>query len=231
MLLTSDVQSSQYAVRGGRGLPMTEAGRSTKTITEFYCKVVNGKDADCALDIRRRVYIEEFGFDLGGSGPRDPIDDRSYQLLASTADGEPVGSLRLTDTRPFEIEAFLDIGPYLEQGRRPAEITRLCILAPYRRISRATFVHLAILKEVLRLAWQVGVTDFIASTREELKPFYDYLLFETYPGAVYYHPEIGNTKHTLMRLDLATVVERYRRVRPALYEAVRAAAAGVSTFE
>jgi N-acyl-L-homoserine lactone synthetase len=204
---------------------------SSRFDNPFQCAVVTGSYIDKAIEIRQRVYIEEFGFDLGGHGPRDALDERAVHLLATTTSGEPVGSLRLIDAsaRPFEIEAFLDISKCLTPDRHPAEITRLCILAPYRRISRAAFVHLAILEAVMRLARRLGITDFIASTRADLLQFYQYLLFETFPGAVYAHPEIGNAPHTLMRLDLTTVLERYRSVRPTLYRAVEAAFATPST--
>src|SRR5262249_38880288 len=148
----------------GNNLPNSQLDK------HFHCEVVTGVEIDRAIEIRRRVYIEEFGFDLGGHGPRDALDDRAFHLLVTNEAGEAVGSLRLIDAldRPFEIESFLDIGKYLSPGRHPAEITRLCVLAPYRRISRAAFVHLTILEGAMRLACQLGVTDFVASTRADL---------------------------------------------------------------
>jgi N-acyl-L-homoserine lactone synthetase len=198
---------------------------------EFRCDVVTGPDIERAIEIRRQVYIEELGFDLGGAGPSDSLDDRAIHLLATTASGEAVGSLRFIDAsaRPFEIEAFLDLSPYISPARHPAEITRLCVIAPYRRITRAAFVHLAILEAVLRLARRLGVTDFVASTRSDLMAFYTYLLFETHPEAVYHHPEIGDALHTLVCLDLTTVAKRYRLLRPTLYRAVVAAYLGDET--
>ena len=201
---------------------------SKSSATGFECRIVTGEAIEQAIELRRRVYTEEFGYDLGGAGPRDALDDRAIHLLASTTEGKPVGSLRLIDAtqRPFEIEAFLDLTPYLDPRRHAAEITRLCILAPYRRISRAAFVHLAIFGAVLRLTRELGVTDLIASTRTDLMDFYKYLLFETYPGAVYEHPEIGNALHTLMRLDLTTIATRYRSRHPTLYGVVQSAFGG-----
>jgi|ERR1700687_1604813 len=198
----------------------------------FRCRVATGPDVERAIEIRRQVYTEEFGFDLGGAGPRDALDDRAIHLLATTSTDEPVASLRLIDAsaRPFEVESFLNLTPYLDPGRHPAEITRLCIRAPYRRITRTAFVHLAILDAVLRLAHRLNVTDFVASTRPDLMAFYAYLLFESYPHVVYRHPEIGNAEHTLMRLDLTTIKERYKSVRPTLYRvALSALSDGEST--
>jgi len=43
-------------------------------------------------------------------------------------------------------------------------------------------------------------------------PFYRYLLFEIYPGAEYVHPEIGNSVHSLMRLDVRTALSRTGRI-------------------
>jgi N-acyl-L-homoserine lactone synthetase len=191
----------------------------------FRCDVAMGADIERAIAVRRLVYIDEFGFAFGGGGPRDSFDDRAYHLLATTAADEPVGSLRFLDApaRPFEIEEFLDITSLLPADRHPAEITRLCILAEYRKISKAAFVHLSMFEAVMRLAHGLGVTDIVASTRADLKSFYAYLLFETYESSVYRHPGIGDAVHTLMRLDLTTVAERYRRTRPTLYRAFAAA--------
>jgi N-acyl-L-homoserine lactone synthetase len=201
----------EYEVAGGQ--PVDE---------RFECGVVTGAAVASAIDVRRRVYVEEFGFDLGGSG-WDEIDDRAFHLLATTSAGAPVASLRLVDedARPFEVERFLEIEPFLPSGGRVAEITRLCVLAPYRRMTEASLVHLAILRGVFRLTKQLGVTEILASTRPDLAPLYDYLLFEMYPNAIYEHPEIGGQPHTLMHLNLDAAADRYQRSRRILYEAIR----------
>ena len=193
---------------------------------DFRCEWTRGLSAREAIDVRRRVYTEEFGFDLGETAV-DEFDERAYHLLATTTSGEPVASLRLIDSpeRPFEIERFLDLTPYLGPTWHPAEITRLCILAPFRRITRAAFVHLVLLEGVLRLTLRLGVTHVVASSRDDLMPVYQYLLFDTYQHVTYQHPEIGDAKHTLMSLDLETFPERCRRARPTLYRAVEAALA------
>lgn len=195
-------------------------------MTEYRCEWVSGPRVDEAIELRRRVYTEEFGFDLGGNGPRDALDDRSHHLLATTLAGEPVASLRMIDApaRPFEIESFLDLGSLIESSWHPAEITRLCILAPHRRVTSATFLlHLSILEAVLRQARHLGVTHLVASTRNELMPLYQYLLFDTYPDVTYDHPEIGNARHTLMSLDLRNFAETCRQRRPTLLPAAEAA--------
>ena len=64
-----------------------------------------------------------------------------------------------------------------------------------------------LLEGVLRQARRLGVTHLVASTRNELMPLYQYLLFETYPDVTYDHPEIGNARHTLMSLDLRDFAE------------------------
>lgn len=193
---------------------------------DYRCAWVRGLEAKDAIDVRRRVYTEEFGFDLGGFGPVEELDERAYHLLATTVTGEPVASMRLVDApdRPFEIERFLDLTPYLGATWHPAEITRLCVLAPFRRITQESFVHLALLEGVLRLTQRLGSTHLIASTRRELMSIYQYLLFDAYPNVTYQHPEIGNAQHTLMSLDLQTFPERCRRERPTLYRAVESAA-------
>ena len=185
---------------------------------------VRADKAEEAFEIRRRVYTEEFGFDLGGGGPRDEFDEHAYHLVARTSSGEAVASLRLVDEREgaFEIERFLDLEGIVQPTWHPAEITRLCILAPFRRITQRSFIHLALLEAVLVLTNRLGVTHIIASTREDLMPVYRYLLFDAYPEVTYTHPEIGNALHTLMVLDLGAFPERCRRQRPTLYPAVEA---------
>ena len=191
----------------------------------FSCHWVTGDEAAEAIGIRRRVYVEEFGFDLGPNGARDELDDRSHHLITRTQAGEPVASLRLVDSenRPFEIDRFLEVDQYLQASWNPAEITRLCILPNFRRITRASFVHLAMLEAVLRLISELGTSHIVASTRDDLLPVYRYLLFDTYAGVTYAHPEIGNSIHTLMILDIHSFPERCRTERPTLYPAVEAA--------
>jgi len=187
----------------------------------FRCGVVCGDDVERAIEVRRRVYVEEFGFTLGGS-VRDQVDDRATHLLAETGEGEAIASLRILDEseRPFEIESFLSLSGFLTPGGHSAEITRLCIAAAHRKLSRENMVHVAILKAILEFSSRLGISEIIASTRKELIGFYRYLLFETFPEATYRHPDIGNSLHTLMRLNVTTLVERYKCVRPTLYRAI-----------
>jgi len=193
---------------------------------EYRCEWVVGAARD-ALDVRRRVYIEEFGFDLGGSGP-DEIDHRADHLVARNQSGEAVASLRLLDApaRPFEIERFLNLEPHLGPDWHPAEITRLCILAPYRRITHASFVHLALLRAILQLTRKRGITHIVAWTRRELMAFYRYVLFDAYEDVTFTHPGIGDALHTLVILDLGAFPDRCRIERPTLYRAVSDAVEG-----
>ena len=188
----------------------------------YSCEWVVGNGAQEALGIRRRVYVEEFGFDLGGSGPADAIDQRAHHLVARTESGEAVAALRMLDAaaRPFEIEQFLDLQPHLAPACRPAEITRLCILAPYRRITHASFVHLALLRSVLELTQRLGITHIVAWTRQELMAFYKYVLFDAYEDVTFVHPGIRNARHTMVMLDLARFAVRCPLERPTLYRAV-----------
>jgi hypothetical protein len=189
---------------------------------DYSCEWVVGGDAQEALGIRHRVYGEEFGFDVGAASGPDEIDARAHHLVAKTATGEAVASLRFLDAsaRPFEIERFLDIDAHLAPGCRPAEITRLCILAPYRRITHASFVHLALLRSVLELAQRLDTTHIVAWTRDELMPFYKYILFDAYDDVTFTHPGIRDARHTMVILDLAAFAERSRIERPTLYHAV-----------
>jgi hypothetical protein len=200
----------------------TPADSSSRMKMEYRCEWVVGEAARDALEVRRRVYIEEFGFDLGGSGPGDEIDRRADHLVAKNQSGEAVASLRLLDAsaRPFEIERFLNLEPHLGLAWHPAEITRLCILGPYRRITHASFVHLALLRAILQLTRERGITHIVAWTRRELMPFYRYVLFDVYEDVTFTHPGIGDAIHTLVILDLGAFPDRCRIERPTLYHAV-----------
>jgi predicted GNAT family N-acyltransferase len=175
-----------------------------------------------AFEVRRRVYIEEYGFDLGGRGPKDDIDDRAQHLLVTAEGGEPVASLRLVDAadRPFEIERFVDINSHIVNCVRPAEVTRMCIAQPYRRITHASFVHVVLLRALLEKARELGISHIVASTRAELSRFYAYSMFETVPDVTYRHPEIGGALHIFMMLDVGRFRRRCRLERPTLYSGV-----------
>lgn len=189
---------------------------------EYRCEWVRGSAAGEALEIRRRVYMEELGFALGGTGPGDSHDARALHLVARTETGEAVASLRLLEptARPFEIEQFIDLSAHLNPSWRPAEITRLCILAAHRRITEASFVHLALLRSVLDLTRRLDVTHIVAWTRPELMSFYKYVLFDAYPDVTFTHPGIRDARHTMVMLELATFGERCRVQRPTLYRAM-----------
>jgi len=69
----------------------------------FRCEVVSGLEAERAIEIRRQVYIEEFGFDLGGAGPRDALDDRAFHLprhFAHDRFGERTTEFEVVDFTP-----------------------------------------------------------------------------------------------------------------------------------
>ena len=190
----------------------------------FCCRVASGADISRAIEIRRKVYVEEFGFALGGRDGSDSFDNNAYHLLVTKAtDGQPVASLRLLDApaRPFEVESFVDIRAIVGPDRHLAEVSRLCVLLPYRRVSRQMFVHLSILEASLRLARELGVTDLIGWARQELLGFYKYILFEILDEYTFDHPKIGNRRHTLMRLDLTRLEELYKERRPGLYQFVK----------
>jgi N-acyl-L-homoserine lactone synthetase len=178
--------------------------------------------ASQAFEVRKRVYIEEYGFDLGGRGPQDDIDDRAHHLVATAEEGEPVASLRLVDAvdRPFEMERFVDISSYIANYNRPAEVTRMCITQPYRRITHGSFVHMVLLRALLEKSGELGVSHIVASTRRELSRFYAYSMFEVVPGITYEHPEIGGATHVFMMLDLSRFRRLCRVERPTLYSGV-----------
>lgn len=88
-------------------------------------------DVSRALDVRRRVYVEE----LGNTFPiPDPYDHRSLLLLAEDArTGEAIGTMRLTPRAAghLEVEEHFEL-PEQYCASDTVEITRFTILPEYR---------------------------------------------------------------------------------------------------
>lgn len=64
----------------------------------------------------------------------DPRDDFSTLLLL-LVDGEPAGSVRITERRhgPLELEEYTEVMPWLPPTAKPAELNRFMVTAPHRR--------------------------------------------------------------------------------------------------
>ena len=80
------------------------------------------RDAERALEIRRRVYVDETGYDI--SVP-DEYDGHSWILLAEdAATGQAVGTMRITSRSegPLEAEEYFRRGEEQQQVAGQAEI-------------------------------------------------------------------------------------------------------------
>lgn len=149
----------------------------------------------------------------------DEFDERAWHLIAiDEATGAVVGCLRLLRKPhdPFELEQWVNISEWIEQGRRPAELTRLSI--PFNK--QSIKIKFGLWKLALLLCLKERQTHFIISTKYDTKNSYDLLCFQPYRGqnVVFNHPRIAGMLHLVMTVKLSEVRNEYLLKRPALYQ-------------
>jgi hypothetical protein len=149
----------------------------------------------------------------------DEFDEHAWHLIAiDQASGVIVGCLRLL-RKPrdhFELEQWVNISEWIEQGYRPAELTRLSI--PFNK--QSIKIKFGLWKLALLLCLKEGQTHFIITTKHDTKRAYDFLCFQPYRGqdVVFNHPKIGNMPHLVMTLNLVGLSNEWLLKRPALYQ-------------
>ena len=166
----------------------------------FTFTVAEVEERDAVLDLRRRVYTEDWSY-----VPKDDLDLRAYHLIARDSADEIVAALRMVgpEQRPFDIEQFAAISDFLPEERVPAEVGRLCVRRDHRRVSRGSFLQMGMLKLSYAFARSRGITDLVMYTFPHLLPFYRAAFFER-PGLTFEHPGYGRQMH-IMRLDLVSL--------------------------
>ncbi|MGD0946658.1 MAG: GNAT family N-acyltransferase [Candidatus Binatia bacterium] len=184
---------------------------------------------EAILQLRQAVYGDELGY-----GPRavewGPIDERAIHLLAMSEAGEAVGMIRLLGPtgRPFEMETSLDLTPFLRPGHPPGETTRLCIAAPFRRITRAMQVYLGLIRLLYDVCQMQNIDDIFICAVPTVQKMYESILFEALtPPNIPYLP-FGGVPHLLMRLHMVDLPARYAAANH-LLNAAFAAPAGEDT--
>jgi L-ornithine Nalpha-acyltransferase len=130
-----------------------------------------------AQRLRYRVYSEEEGLlpaSAGASGREiDALDyaDTTVHLLVY-AGQDPVGTVRLLQPSAeasrrgrvgLDLESKVDLGALAAPGILPAEVTRFCVLRPYRRTGVTTALFQGLHAESVRR----GVTHWVAGANME----------------------------------------------------------------
>lgn len=165
-----------------------------------------------ALRVRRAVYGAELGYQIDGI-LQDPLDGSARHFIGTTRIGEPVAAMRIIieDKRPFELESFVNIAPFLEKGARAGEISRMCILPEFRSLTRNRFVHAGMWKLAWDYAAACGLTEFWIWAPPSIVGIYEYLGFRKVPDLNFLHPLFDNKAYQVLRIDLRTLEDEYRR--------------------
>lgn len=178
--------------------------------------IVPGGDADRAdaLAVRRVVYDQRFG--TPWQPEEDALDARAFLCVVRLPDGTPVASLRVIgpDDRPLEIESAMPpFDTLLGPDSRPGEMNRFCILPPWRGL--ASGVHMALFQWAFAIARRDRFSHFLVVAPQDVRPIYEFLLFQPIPDTSYVHPWIDAGVCTPMVLDLRNLPSRYRAARHA----------------
>jgi predicted GNAT family N-acyltransferase len=178
----------------------------TSLFQGFVFKVADGTERERALRLRREVYERDWP-GVPGAQIVDRTDEAAYHLIASTEGGDLVASLRIVPPhqRPFDMERFIKLDCVIPQGRRPAEIGRLCVKHESRQVRASSFVHLGMLKLAVDLSQRLGITDFVLTALPELRHFYRLGCFSEV-GITFEHSTWGLVH--VMRFDLLAFFKR-----------------------
>jgi predicted GNAT family N-acyltransferase len=167
-------------------------------------KVASQAERGEALNLRREVYLEEFG-DEG----LDELDADAHHLIAVNEERRVIAALRIIDAehRPFDLEHFVEL-PRLAAGRIPAEVARFCVAKDYRHVHRGQIVHLGLFKLLYMFALDTHTTDIFTLGVVELRRLYKFAFFDEL-DITCRHP-IGDRPVQLMHLNLVDIHERYK---------------------
>lgn len=166
-------------------------------------KRANALEQTQARELFRQVYSKDVHY-----VPSDVFDKSAAYLVALTADGDMIASLRFLgpEFRPFEIEHFCDFSQILSPHRTPALVGRLSVGHGYRKVPESILVHFGLLKLAVDYARKSGVTDLFLYTLPHLVNFYRSVFFRPV-GNSFEYPALSATMH-IMRLDLGDLDRR-----------------------
>jgi len=166
------------------------------------------RDAERALEIRRRVYVDETGYDI--SVP-DEYDGHSWILLAEdAATGQAVGTMRITSRSagPLEAEEYFRL-PATLRGPRVVEISRLAIVPEHRkRQDGSPWVAFGLFKAMAAFVRQTDVQFMVVCAKPERAATYAFLCFRP-TGVKASYTKLRGAQHELLFFDLRHGFEPY----------------------
>jgi hypothetical protein len=182
----------------------------------------SAQDFRDAVEVRRAGYgrhLPDLAATMTYPDAFDAHPDVSVMLVKSKLDGEPLGTARiqLNTSGPLSVEQAVNLPPAL-QGKRLAEITRLCVVPG----SAGMLAKLAIWKAVYFFLEAAQVQYTVAAGRVPLdRQYLDILFTDLFPdrGLV----PLGyanNVPHRVMALDHSTCYQRWKADSHRLFDFV-----------
>ena len=159
-----------------------------------------------ALDIRREVYVDDFGYDVAVP---DEYDSRSWLLVAEHVEtGEIVGTMRIMarDFGPVECEEYFEL-PESVTSRKVIELSRFAIVRSHRKTR--TFlpvVSVGLFKLAYEFARLMGVEQLAVCSKSAKVWTYQSLGFAR-TGMTTSYAKLNNVEHELLTLDFTTLDE------------------------
>ena len=161
-----------------------------------------------AFDVRKRVYVEECGYDVPIP---DEYDKRSWLLVAEDVrTNAVVGSMRVTPraTGPLEAEEYFVLPPHLRSAKA-VEVTRFAILPEFRKSRRfLPVVAMGLFKLVCNFVRQVDAQYVVVCAKAERVWTYEWLKFQRLGMACEY-AKLAGARHELMAADLNGGIARH----------------------
>jgi N-acyl-L-homoserine lactone synthetase len=154
-----------------------------------------------ALEIRRRVYVDDVGYDVPVP---DALDGRSWLLLAIHEEtGEAVGSMRITPrfAGSFELEEYFTLTSAF-RSPKCVELNRFAILPAHRK--GKTFlpvVSLGMFKLAMRFLQSMGMHQLVIASKPQKIWTYEWLGF-TRSGRTAAYGTLDAIEHELLTFNL-----------------------------
>lgn len=180
--------------------PENESGLSTLLEGYRFYVAEDAATFQAALDVRREVYVENFGYDIPVP---DEYDHRSWLLVAEHLEtGQIVGTMRLTPRMfgPVEAEEYFTMPSDLDRATT-IEISRFAILSAHRK-TRTFFpvVSVGLFKLCYELTIALGVERQVVCSKAEKMWTYQSMGFES-TGITKSYEKLNGAKHELLWHD------------------------------
>jgi N-acyl-L-homoserine lactone synthetase len=156
-----------------------------------------------ALDVRREVYVEDFGYDVAVP---DEYDSRSWLLVAEHVEtGEVVGTMRLMarEFGPVECEEYFEL-PENVASRKVLELSRFAIVRAHRKTRTfLPIVSVGLFKLAHEFTRLIGAEYLVVCSKAAKIWTYQSLGFGR-TGKTTSYAKLNNVEHELLALDFTT---------------------------